>query len=169
MIGSLDNADILEEQSAGSNNPPGSEAIMHGANRRTSQTPVFVIHTSGMGILTWKTVETNTYGGLDDKVYSDWEGVSEVTSLPNVAAHRDANKSFLNGANGDSDVKLTISSPPSIYGVARGLGNTRSKQLYDLSVIILSSGKGTGVGRGENRQTHINVYDLSDLYVRLIG
>jgi len=65
-------------------------------------------------------------------------------------------------------VKVAIVCPPSIYGVARGPGNKRSKQLYDLSAIILSSGKGMRVGKGENRQTHVHVYDLSDLYVRLI-
>jgi nucleoside-diphosphate-sugar epimerase len=141
---------------------------MRGANRHTGTKPIFVIHTSGTGILTWKTVETNTYGELEDKVYNDWDGISEVTSLPDFAAHRAVDKVFLDGATDEPAVKVAVVCPPSIYGVARGPGNKRSKQLYDLSAIILSSGKGMRVGKGQNRQTHVHVYDLSDLYVRLI-
>jgi nucleoside-diphosphate-sugar epimerase len=177
VIGSLDDIATLEDESAkadivlnfaDSDHPPSSEAIMRGANRHTSTKPIFVIHTSGTGILTWKTVETNTYGELEDKVYNDWDGICEVTSLPDFAAHRAVDKVFLDGATDEPAVKVAVVCPPSIYGVARGPGNKRSKQLYDLSAIILSSGKGIRVGKWQNRQTHVHVYDLSDLYVRLI-
>lgn len=120
---------------------------MRRANFRTSQSPVFVIHTSGTETLIWKTVETNTYGELDDKVYNDWDGVGEITSLPDFAAHRDVDKIFLDGSKDYSAVKVAIVCPPSIYDVARGLSNKHCKQLYDLSAIILSSGKGMRVGK----------------------
>jgi hypothetical protein len=81
VIGSLDDIATFKDESAKadivlnfahSDHPPSSEAIMRGANRHTGTKPIFVIHTSGMGILTWKTVETNTYGELEDKVYGKY-------------------------------------------------------------------------------------------------
>ncbi|KFX91872.1 hypothetical protein V490_05679 [Pseudogymnoascus sp. VKM F-3557] len=176
VYGNLDDVELLEEESAeadiilnwaDSDHPKSTEAIVRGAKRHTADKPVFLIHTSGTGILTWSTVESKTFGDLEGKIYDDWEGIGEVTSLPDGAAHRNVDKIIL-AAGEDPAVKTAIVCPPSIYGVGRGPGNKRSQQLYDLTRIILTSGKGMRVGKGENKQTHIHVYDLSDLYVLLI-
>lgn len=176
VYGDLDDLELLEEESAkadiilnwaDSDHPKSTEAIVHGAEKHRADKPVFLIHTSGTGILTWKTVETKTFGDLQEKIYDDWDGIDEVTSLPDGAAHRNVDKIILAAGNNPA-VKTAIVCPPSIYGVGRGPGNKRSQQLYDLSRIILTSGRGMQVGKGENKQTHIHVYDLSDLYVLLV-
>lgn len=176
VYGDLDDVELLEEEStkahiilnwANSDHPSSTSAIVRGAKKHTAEKPVFLIHTSGTGILTWKTVETKTFGELEEKVYDDWDGIDEVTSLPDDAAHRNVDKIVL--AAGEHPAVMTaIVCPPSIYGLGRGPGNKRSQQLYDLSRMILTSGKGMRVGKGENKQTHIHVYDLSDLYLLLI-
>lgn len=177
VYGGLNDLALLEKESsaadivlnfADSDHPPSAEAIVRGAMQH-KDTPVFVIHTSGTGILTWKTVETGTFGQLEEKVYNDWEGIEEVTSLPDSAAHRNVDKVFLEAEeNGNGLVKTAIVCPPSIYGVGRGPGNKRSQQLYNLSNIILSAGEGKRVGEGKSRQTHVHVKDLSQLYVLLV-
>lgn len=177
VYGGLNDLEILVQESAAadivlnfadSDHPPSAKAIVRGAKQHT-KTPVFVIHTSGTGILTWKTVETGAFGQLEDKVYDDWEGVDEVTSLPDHAAHRNVDKIILDaGETKNESVKTAIVCPPSIYGIGRGPGNKRSQQLYNLTSIILQAGEGKRVGAGENQQTHIHIKDLSDLYVLLI-
>jgi hypothetical protein len=179
VYGSLHDLPILEEESAkadiilnmaDSDHPSSTEAIVRGAtSRQSTERPVFLIHTSGTGILTWNTVKTNTYGELYQKIYDDWDNVSEVTSLPDEAAHRVVDKIIISASNGNNEtVKTAIVCPPSIYGLGRGPANKRSQQLYELARMTLVSGKGLRVGKGENKQTHVHVYDLSELYVRLI-
>jgi hypothetical protein len=51
---------------------------------------------------------------------------------------------------------------------AEGSGNKRSQQWCNLTRVILASGEGMRVGRGENRQTHVYVPNLSDFYVLLV-
>jgi nucleoside-diphosphate-sugar epimerase len=65
-------------------------------------------------------------------------------------------------------IRVAIVCPQTIYGLGRGPGNKRSQQLYDLARIILSNGKGVRVGKGENRQTHVHIHDLSDIFVALV-
>ena len=175
VLGGLDDLALLEQEAqnadiilnyADSDHPPSSHAIVRGAAR--SKGPVFIIHTSGTGILTWKTVQSRTFGDLEDKVYNDWDGINELTSLPDFAAHRNVDKIFLEaGEDQSGPLKTAIVCPPTIYGLGRGPGNKRSQQLYDLTAIVLTQGEGKRVGKGQNRQTHIHVHDLSDLYLLL--
>jgi hypothetical protein len=178
VVGDLNDASLLEKEVekadivlnfADSDHPASAFAIARGAKRHMSDKPVFVIHTSGTGILTWKTVVAGTYGELEDKVYDDWDGVSEVTTLPDSAAHRNVDKIFLEAFDEPAGpVKVAIVCPPTIYGLGRGPGNKRSQQLYDLARIIISNGKGVRVGKGENIQTHVHIHDLSDIFVALV-
>lgn len=176
VYGDLDDVGLLEEESAKANiilnwadsdHPRSANAIVRGAKKHAVDKPVFLIHTSGTGILTWKTVQDKSFGDLEEKVYDDWDGIDEVISLPNDAAHRNVDKIILDAGEHPA-VRTAIVCPPSIYGPGRGPGNKRSQQLYDLSRMILKTGKGMRVGKGENKQTHIHVYDLSDLYLLLI-
>jgi hypothetical protein len=178
VVGDLNDANLLEEEAgkadivlnfADSDHPASAFAITRGAKRHASNKPVFMIHTSGTGILTWETVKTGTYGELEHKVYNDWDGVGEVTSLPDAAAHRNVDKIFLEASDDHGEpVRVAIVCPPTIYGLGRGPGNKRSQQLYDLARMIILNGKGVRVGKGENRQTHIHIHDLSDIYVALV-
>ena len=180
VYGSLDDEAILEEESAkadiimnwaSSDHPSSAEAIARGvlAAKGVKDHPTYLIHTSGTGILTWKTVETKRYGDLEAKIYDDWEGISEVTSFPDHAAHRDTDKIVLTaGTRDDGRIKTAIVCPPTIYGVGRGPVNKRSMQLYDLAKMTLVTGKGMHVGQGNNEQTHVHLYDLTKLYILLI-
>lgn len=176
VYGDLGDLALLEEESskadiilnwADSDHPLSTEAIVRGAAKHTKDSPVFIIHTSGTGILTWRTVEKKTFGDLDPKVYNDWDGIDEVTSLPDNAAHRNVDKIIL-AADDSGSVRTAIVCPPTIYGLGRGVGNTRSQQLYELSRMTIQSGKGMRVGKGLNEQTHVHIHDLSDLYVLLV-
>ncbi|KAL7904486.1 hypothetical protein GGI35DRAFT_463314 [Trichoderma velutinum] len=178
VVGGLDDVELLVSEAlradiilnfADSDHPPSASALTRGAQLHPRNRPVFIVHTSGTGILTWKTVQSRTFGELEDKVYDDWDGIEEVTSLPDNAAHRNVDKIFLEAGGDDSgSVHTAIVCPPTIYGVGRGPVNTRSQQLYDLTALTLKLGIGKRVGKGENRQTHIHVHDLSELYVLLI-
>jgi len=72
-------------------------------------------------------VQLRTFGELEGKVYDDWDGIDELTSLPDSAAHRNVDKIFLEAGSDDSGpVRTAIVCPTTIYGVGRGAGNTRS-------------------------------------------
>lgn len=110
------------------------------------------------------------FGEASSKIYDDWEGISELTiGIPDHAWHRSVDKIVLEVGTVQSDrVKTAIVCPPTIYGPGRGRGNKRSIQLYELARAILQRGKGFKVGKGKAYWNAVNVWDLSDLYVRLI-
>ena len=71
--------------------------------------------------------------------------------------------------NADSPkVKTAIVCPPTIYGRGRGPGNQRSHQVPELARSTLEKKQGFQVGEGENLGPHVSVYDLSDVYVKLV-
>ncbi|KAL9594113.1 MAG: hypothetical protein Q9219_007211 [cf. Caloplaca sp. 3 TL-2023] len=111
-------------------------------------------------------MERQIYGESSSKVYNDWDGVNEVTSLPDFAPHRNVDQIIL-GA-GASNVKTAIVCPPTIYGPGRGPGNQRSIQIPELSRCTLEKGHGIQVGAGKTYWTNVHVHDLSDLYVSLV-
>jgi nucleoside-diphosphate-sugar epimerase len=134
----------------------------------TPDRPAWYIHTSGTGILTWEDIRNETVGILREKEYNDWDGVDEVTSLPDDALHRNVDKIVLAAAAEASDrVKTAIVCPPTIYGPGRGSGNTRSIQAYLFATSVLKRGKGFVVGEGKNIWHQVHVQDLSDVYLAL--
>jgi nucleoside-diphosphate-sugar epimerase len=106
------------------------------------------------------------FGEPSEKVYNDWDGIGDVTSLPDEAAHRDVDKIVL-AAGADGRVRTAIVCPPTIYGPGRGPDNKRSIQYYGMAKAALQRGKGFYVGAGKNKWTRINVHDLSNLYLLL--
>ena len=120
--------------------------------------------------MAWKTVQSRSYVGVEEKVHNGWEGVDKLTSPPDFATHWDVDKIILEAASdGDNaSFNTVIVCPPAIYCVGRGPGNKRGQQLYDLTRMMLTSGGSMRVGRGENRQTHVHVHNLSDSYVLLV-
>lgn len=125
--------------------------------------------TAGTGILCWKDMETETYGEAPStKPYNDLEGVSELTSLPDTAFHRDIDKIVLEaGTSNPEVVKTAIVCPPTIYGPGRGPVNRRSRQVYSLVNIGLKRNKVLQLGRGLTEWDHVHVHDLSQLWVLL--
>ena len=126
-----------------------------------------MIYTSGTGILTYVDVERDVFGQLHPKVHDDWDNVSELTSLPDIAWHRDVDKIVLavgTGPNADR-VKTAIVCPPHIYGVGRGPWNKRSINIPNMAKMALERKRGFKVAEGENIWHAVHVYDLSDLYL----
>ncbi|KAI6914375.1 NAD(P)-binding protein [Hortaea werneckii] len=119
-------------------------------------------------ILLFADIKSGTYGEALDKVYDDLENVSEVTSLPDFAPHRNVDKIVLQAGTEHQDrVKTAIVCPPTIYGPGRGPGNKRSHQVPELARSTLERGAGIKVGAGKTFWGDVHVHDLSDLYLKL--
>ncbi|KAL9002411.1 MAG: hypothetical protein Q9188_004660 [Gyalolechia gomerana] len=175
VYGDLDNAEILEQEAreadivlhcASADHVGAAEALTKGLATHASESPGYIIHTSGTGILMFADMERQTYGESSSKVYNDWDGIGEVTSIPDFAPHRNVDKVIL-GATA-SNVKPAIVCPPTIFGPGRGPGNQRSHQVPELSRCTLQKGHGIQVGAGETFWTNVHVHDLSDVFVSLV-
>lgn len=129
----------------------------------------YLIHTSGSGILSFNDLERQTYGFTSEKIYNDWDGIKEVTSLPDYALHRNVDKIILAASSTQSrNISTAIVCPPCIYGPGRGPDNQKSVQVYRMARSILQRGKGFHVEEGENTWTQIHVRDLSNLFLSLV-
>ena len=92
-----------------------------------------------------------------------------MTSLPDDAPHRVVDKIVLAAGTDHGDkIKTAIVSPPTIYGAGRGPGNKRSHQLPELARCTLEKGQGFQVLAGKTLWCNVHVYDLSDLYLKLV-
>lgn len=130
--------------------------------------PSFLIHTSGAGILTVSDIRNGAFGTESTKLYNDWDGVSEVTSLPDDAAHRKVDKIVLSSNEESSLIHTAIVCPPCIYGEGRGPDKTRSIQVPEMIRCTLERKKGFQVGQGRNRWRNVHVRDLSSVYLLLV-
>lgn len=145
-----------------------AEAIAKGSQHHTPERPLWLIHTSGTGILTVEDQRAGSYGIERPKEYNDWEGVSELVNLPADAFHRNVDEIIINAGRRDpSSVHTAIVCPPCIYGPGRGPGHTKSMQAYLLCAAVLKRGKGFLVGKGENVWHQVHVQDLSNVYLAL--
>lgn len=176
VYGDLDSYDLIRGESAAADivchfancdHEDSATAIVEGLSSRHETG--FLIHTSGTGILEVDDFLRGTYGTEASKVYDDWDGVAQVTSLPDKAWHRNVDKIVLAAAGcSGGQVKTAIVCPPTIYGVGRGPDNQTSDQWPKMAEVALKRGKGFCVGEGKNRWTYIHVHDLSELYLRLV-
>ncbi|KAL8922109.1 MAG: hypothetical protein Q9172_003714 [Xanthocarpia lactea] len=175
VYGDLDSAEVLEEEArkadivlhcANADHVVAAEALIKGLAAHASDSPGYLIHTSGTGILLFADMDRQIFGEASAKVYDDWENVSEVTSIPDFAPHREVDKIIL--ASGSTNIKPAIVCPPTIYGRGRGPGSQRSHQLPELSRCTLEKGHGIQVGAGEAYWTNVHVHDLSDVYIALV-
>jgi nucleoside-diphosphate-sugar epimerase len=142
-----------------------AEGILSG---HSPDKPGYWLHTSGTGILTFADSKAGRYGEYSDKVYDDLDAVSELTSLPDDAFHRDVDKIVLEAGIEHSDiVKTAVICPPTIYGKGRGPVGTRSRQLPALTKKTLQMKKAPIIGQGKSVWNHVHVHDLSNLYVLL--
>lgn len=136
--------------------------------KRSPSNPVFYIHTSGTGLLAWETAEKKCYGTELPKVYDDWDGIDEVTSIPDYALHRPVDKIVLRMSLANSQaIKTAIVCPPCIYGQGRGPDNQRSVQVYEATKAILRRKKSFLPFKAENVWHEVNVHDLSGVFVLL--
>lgn len=118
--------------------------------------------------MSWETTEKYGFGFELPKVYDDWDGIKEVTSLPDSAFHRHVDKIVLRMSSANPQaIQTAIVCPPCIYAPGRGPDNQRSIQVYEATKTILKRKKGFLPMKGENIWHEVNVHDLSDLYVLL--
>lgn len=157
---------MLHLDCANADNENAVNALTGGLEACAADRPGFYIHTSGNALLFYADIDRKTYGEMSNKIYNDWEGIEEVTSLPDHAPHRKNDKNVIN-ANGPK-VKTAIVCPPTIYGPGRGPGNQRSHQIPELARSVLEGKRGFQVGEGQNRGPHVCVQDLSDCYLKLV-
>lgn len=145
-----------------------AQAIAKGVAHHTAEKPVWLIHTSGTGILTFEDFRASSYGIERRNEYNDWDGVHELTHLPDDALHRNVDKIILEaGQRSPAAVKTAIVCPPTIYGPGRGPGNQKSVQAYWLSAAVLKRKQGFLVGQGKNTWHQVHVQDLSGVYLAL--
>lgn len=143
-------------------------AIVAGMSKSSSPGPKYLIHTSGTGVLSWADFEENTFGFRREHTYNDWDGIKEVTSLPDAALHRNVDKIVLAASKGAGEIKTAIVCPPCIYGPGRGPGNQDSLQVYKYSAATLKRGKGFIINDGTNIWTESHIRDLSNVFLGLV-
>ena len=151
---------------ANADNENAVNALIKGLAARTTEKPGFYIHTSGNALLFVADIDRKTYGETSTKIYNDWEGIEEVTSLPEHAPHRKNDKNVIKADS--HKIKTAIVCPPTIFGPGRGPGNQRSHQIPELARSMLEQKKGLQVGNGENIGPNVHIHDLSDCYVKIV-
>lgn len=134
------------------------KAILRGLSSHNAPQPGYLVHTSGTGTLCWADLERETFGEAASRTYDDWDGVQELTSLPDKAPHRNVDKVILTEGTENADVLRTaIVCPPCIYGKGRGPGNQRSIQMPDLAKCILQEKRGFQVGSGKTLCEYLSI------------
>lgn len=180
VVGTLDAIDLIEDEVskaditfnfANSDHLAAAKAIVSGMARRISDKPAYLIHTSGAGILSHENFACGTFGFAlpsDSKVYDDWDGLPELTSLPDKAIHRHVDKVVLAAsASHPSKIRTAIVSPSCVYGTGRGPGKHKSAQVYLATEVMLRQNRAIMVGTGRNIWNQVHIEDLSALYLLL--
>jgi nucleoside-diphosphate-sugar epimerase len=144
-----------------------AKALVAGLAKQMKET--YLLHISGAANLCFEDWVEGTYGVKREKVYDDWDGIGEVTSLPDFAPHRNVEKIIL--AAGDISggrVRTAIVCPPCIYGPGRGPDNQNSVQVYEYAKATLNRHKGFIINEGTNYWTESHVQDISELFLALV-
>lgn len=178
VYGDLDNTELLTAEAskadivlhtANCDHTASADAIVAGLGQKPEGSKSYLIHTSGTGILCFADYERKIYGVRNEKVYDDWDGIKEVTSLPDHAIHRNVDKIILAASvQYPSKINTAIVCPPCIYGPGRGPDNQRSVQVYQMVKATLERGKAFHVEDGNNIWTEVHVQDLSNVYLSLV-
>ncbi|MCJ1466374.1 hypothetical protein MMC07_004993 [Pseudocyphellaria aurata] len=173
VYGDLDDTTLLEQEAQKADivlhHENSVRALVKGMAARSENQPGYLIHTSGTGILTFADIERKIYGEASAKIYDDWEGIGEVTSLPDYAFHRNVEKVILTaGTENESRIRTAIICPSTIYGQGRGPGNQQSIQLPELARSTLERKKGFQIGAGRTYWPNVHIYDVSRCFLALV-
>jgi nucleoside-diphosphate-sugar epimerase len=177
VYGDLDSTELLTKEAsqadvvlhcANADHAAAASALIAGLASKEGK-PGYLIHTSGTGILSFADYEKRIYGVKNEKVYNDWEGIKEITSLPDVAVHRNVDKIVLAaGEQNPGKLFTAIVCPPCIWGEGRGPDNRKSMQVYQMARATLKRGIGFQVEEGNNLWTEVHVQDLSNVFLALV-
>ncbi|GME48590.1 Nucleoside-diphosphate-sugar epimerase [Neofusicoccum parvum] len=171
VIGDYDSRNLLATEAAAadivinwanSDEAAGVSVLLEGL--KTKKEPGYFIHLSGAAILAWDDQVSGKYGEESPKVYDDWDGLEEVTSLPDAAMHRPVEKIVLEAGD---EVRTAIVSPPWIYGRSRASPVEHSVATTTISM-FQAHGKGFRVGQGTARWGTVHIHDLSEVFLRLV-
>ncbi|KAL3477325.1 hypothetical protein BJX99DRAFT_226381 [Aspergillus californicus] len=162
IAGEVAKNDVVVHTAISSDHLPSAKAIVQGLKTRGGGV---YIHASGTDVLLDPRASLQPpKDGVH--VIDDWEGISEITSLPDDAPHRDVDKFVL--ASGSDSVKTAIICPSTIYGTGRGLVSQRSNQIPGLTRLILQGKKGVQLADGKTFWNSVHIYDVSRLFLALI-
>ncbi|KAL1857631.1 hypothetical protein Daus18300_010271 [Diaporthe australafricana] len=179
VYGSLDDSKVLEEEASktdilihtadASDHAGAAKAFAAGlAAGHSKEKPGYWIHTGGTGILTYNDTDADRWGQpLAYEPYNDLEGIDALTGLPDHAFHRNVDKIVLEAGEHPA-IKAAIICPPTIYGKGRGVGNTKSRQVYVMANMTLKRGKAPIIGTGKASMDDVHVHDLTDLYIKMV-
>ncbi|KAI8634833.1 hypothetical protein F5Y19DRAFT_469883 [Xylariaceae sp. FL1651] len=160
VVGSLDDAEVLRKEAAwadlvlhaadASDHVGAARAIAAGlVEGHSAARPGYWLHTGGTGILSYFDTVSGRLGELSEKIFNDLDGVSELTSLPDDAFHRNVDKIVLEcGTQHPDVVRTAIVCPPTIYGNGRGPISGRSRQVYEMAKLVLTKGYAPIIGAG---------------------
>ncbi|KAF5682191.1 NAD(P)-binding protein [Fusarium circinatum] len=177
VFGDLSDSTLLETEAANADivvhcasieDPHSSQALSNGLAKRRRDGSAYWVALSGTDNITWRTIEEGSYGTSYDHVYDDMDRVSEATSLPDQAPHRDVEKIQQQCITQNPSVKLAIVCPSCVYGVGEGCGNERSIQLPELAKYTIENSYAFKVGQGLCRWPNIHVRDHSRIVLSLI-
>lgn len=143
------------------------KALIAGLLRR--QTPGFLLHLSGTGIVSdWN--DSTHLGKLNPKVWSDVEDVDAISSLPDNALHRNTEKFLFDTIEKHGDkINIAIMCPPDIYGKGLGL----AKNWSALVPIFINEAKKLDnrvffFEDGLNTRSWVHIQDLANLYLKVV-
>jgi hypothetical protein len=176
-LGNLEDTDLLTKEAANADivvntancgDLSSAEALIAGLSQRQNNT--YLIHISGTGNLTYDDLSTDSFGIARDRVFDDWDGIGEVTSLPDEALWRNVEKAVLaaHEQEGSANIRTAIVCAPTIYGAGRGPVNQRGLQVNEMTKAVLTRGKGFFIGDGLNKWNEIHIQDLSNAFLALV-
>ncbi|KZV69666.1 NAD(P)-binding protein [Peniophora sp. CONT] len=181
ILGSLDDSNKIQQAAAAvdiiihaahAGHVDAVKAILAGVKARFGETgiaPIY-IQTSGTGVFS-----DNAAGASFDPeklpLYDDSDRVV-LDSIPDSVAYRNL---LVLGGDAEGYVKSYIVLPSTIWGiltgklVEAGIANPHSIQIPVAIKASIKKGQGALVGKGENVWPHVEIHELSDLYIRLLN
>ncbi|KAJ5097382.1 nucleoside-diphosphate-sugar epimerase [Penicillium angulare] len=176
VSGDLNDSEILTNESAGADivihtadaadHLSAAQAIAKGGlEGHTPDRPLYWLHTSGAGLLSFYDEESKIYG---ERTHDDVKDIDEILSLPDRAFHRLVDKTVLHaGAENPAVLKTAIISPTTVYGTGRGPCSRRSRQICEMAKFILKENKIPIVGRGQSIGSNVHVRSVTELNMHL--
>lgn len=108
----LDTADAADHLTA-------AQAIAKGAIQgHTPDRPVYWLHTSGAGLLSFHDTENKIYGERSEIIYDDLKDIKKILSFPDHAFHKQVdNTVFEAGSTSPAILKTAVIAPTTVYGM----------------------------------------------------
>ncbi|KAK5687720.1 hypothetical protein LTS10_001860 [Elasticomyces elasticus] len=173
--GDYDSTDLISETAAKANvvihcgnsdHEPSIKALITGLLRRNE--PSFLIHLSGTGLVA-DYRDTTYHGTLNPKIWSDVDDIDTITSMPDIAIHRNVDKIIQNAAAEYGDkLKTAIICPPDIYGPGRGPGGIRSVFFPMFVAEAKKVGATFYANDGSNGRSWVHIDDLMAVYMEVV-